>query len=144
MTAATDTPLTLTVSHRYRAPREAVFDAWLDPGMLQRFMQPGPGMSVPRADTDPREGGRFDIVMEADGQEIPHHGIYRSIERPERLVFTWQSPYSVPDSTVTLTFAEVEGGTEVTLTHVRFADEGARDNHRGGWTAILAALETAL
>lgn len=138
------TDLTLTVERTIAAPPQAVFDAWLDPAMLARFMIPGPGMTVPQAKTDPREGGRFDIVMEGGGNEIPHHGIYKEISPHGRLVFTWQSPFSVEDSTVTLTFAPLEGGTHVTLTHVRFVDAETRDNHAGGWTGILAALDTAL
>ena len=142
--AATDTPLELTVSHRYKAPREAVFDAWLTPAMLQRFMLPGEGMSVPRASSDAVEGGRFEIVMEAGGNEMPHRGTYRAITRPERIVFTWESPFSPSDSEVTLDFAEVEDGTLLTLTHVRFPDVESRDNHEAGWTRILARLEEAL
>ena len=55
-----------------------------------------------------------------------------------------ESPFSVDGSTVTLTFAPVTGGTHVKLTHVKFVDEQSRDNHQGGWTNILAALDNAL
>ena len=82
--------------------------------------------------------------MQAGDQKIPHHGIYKKIDRHSQLVFTWQSPMSVDDSTVTLDFAAVNGGTKVDLTHVKFTDEESRDNHAGGWGGILAALEGAL
>ena len=36
----TDTELKLEISRTIAAPREAVFDAWLDPEMLARFMTP--------------------------------------------------------------------------------------------------------
>ena len=56
-----DTPLSLTVERVINAAPEAVFDAWLTPQMLMRFMCPGPGMTTPEAKTDPRVGGRFGL-----------------------------------------------------------------------------------
>lgn len=137
--------LTLTCTRTIPAAPEAVFDAWLNPATIAKFMTPGPGMSVPKAETDARVGGRFDIVMKAGDQEIPHWGLYRELDRPNRIVFTWNSPFTTDeDSTVTLTFAPADGGTDVTLHHVRFPSEESRDNHEGGWTHILATLEDAL
>ena len=43
---------------------------------------------------------------------------------------------------MTVDFAELEPGlTEVTLHQVKFRNEGARDGHVSGWTAILTCLE---
>lgn len=137
------TDLTLQIERTIAAPREALFKAWLDPEMLKRFMLPGgPDMSVPRASTDPREGGRFEIIMLAGGQELPHCGTYREITPHERIVFTWESHHSTEkDSEVTLDFMPEGDGTRVTLTHVRFPSEESRDNHQKGWGGILAALD---
>ncbi len=136
--------LILTTTRRFKASAATIFDAWLDPAMLARFMCPGPDMSVPKAETDATVGGRFDIVMKAGDQEIPHWGVYKAIDRPSKLVFTWQSPFSVEDSTVTLTLTESDGGTDVELSHVKFRDEETRDNHLGGWNGILAKLAATL
>ena len=121
-----------------------MFNAWLDPAMLARFMMPGPNMTVPHAATDPTEGGRFEIVMKAGDDEIPHAGTYKEIDPHSRIVFTWESPFSIDGSTVTLSFDQEGDGTRVTLNHVRFASEEARNNHEGGWSAILAALGEVL
>jgi uncharacterized protein YndB with AHSA1/START domain len=134
------TDLTLTVERTINAPQEDLFNAWLNPDMLRKFMMPAPGMNVPKASNDPKTGGTFDIVMQAGDNEIPHSGTYREISPHDRIVFTWVSPYSVDDSTVTLTFNPVAEGTQVTLTHIRFVDEESRDNHQGGWMGILDAL----
>lgn len=136
------TDLTLTVERTINASQQDVFNAWLNPDMLRKFMMPAPGMSVPAASNDPKVGGRFELVMQAGDDQIPHAGTYKEIDPHERIVFTWESPFSVDDSMVTLTFAPKDGGTHVTLIHVRFADEQARDNHQGGWTGILEALGT--
>lgn len=133
--------LTLTTERTIKAPQEAVFKAWLDPEMLRRFMRPGPGMTTPKAEADGKQGGRFDLIMKAGDDELPHAGTYKVVDPHSQIVFTWESPFSADDSTVTLDFAPADGGTHVTLTHVRFVSEESRDNHMGGWTNILAALD---
>ena len=137
----TATELRLETSRVINASREALFDAWLDPEMLAKFMTPGANMSVPEAASDAREGGRFLVVMRAGDKDMPHSGTYKTIDRPNRLAFTWESPFSsMENSTVTIDFEEVEGGTNVQLTHVRFESEESRDNHLGGWAHILDCL----
>lgn len=134
------TDLSLTTSRMIAAPAQKIFDAWLDPKALAKFMIPASGMPEPVCKTDPVEGGRFDILMIGGDTELPHAGTYVEISRYSRLVFTWESPYSVDGSTVTLDFKEVAGGTQVTLTHVKFPSEESRDNHNAGWTQILEKL----
>ena len=137
--------LTLTTSRHINADRQVVFNAWLDAKMLALFMVPGEGMSVPEASADAKEGGRFAIVMQAGDQKIPHGGEYKKIARFDQIVFTWESPFSVEGSTVTLNFRDGEnGGTELELIHVKFSDQQTRDNHLGGWTNILATLDDVL
>jgi uncharacterized protein YndB with AHSA1/START domain len=138
------TDLALKITRRIAAPPERLFDAWLDPAMLRSFMSPGGGVSTTQAQTDPRPGGRYDILMHNEMGEIPHWGVYREIDRPNRLAFTWNSPHAEPDSLVTLTFRKVGDDTEVTLVHDRFPSEQSRSGHEGGWTSILAALDAAL
>lgn len=133
--------LNLTVSRIIKAPAARVFDAWLDPQMLARFMLPGENMSVPDAETDAVEGGRFRIVMAAGDKHMPHGGTYRTIDRHSRIVFTWESPFSTDESIVTLDFKPMEDATEVVLHHTKFVDEQSRDDHKGGWTSILGHLE---
>lgn len=133
--------LSLTLRKTIPAPVEKVFDAWLDGAMLAKFMMPAPGMSVPKAEADGNEGGRFEIIMAAGDQEIPHSGTYLEVTPHSRIRFTWESPHSIDGSIVTLDFTPAgDKATEVELTQVKFASEEARDNHKGGWTAILEKL----
>lgn len=137
--------LKLEVTRTLPFPPERMFDAWLDPKMLARFMVPARGVTVPEVSTDAVVGGRFHIVMQMeDGTQIPHHGVYKRIARASQLVFTWASPYSVDDSTVTLDLAPTDTGTKVTLTQVKFPTDSSRDNHEKGWSLILATLDGAL
>jgi len=133
--------LEVKVSKVISAPIEKVFDAWLDPKMLAKIMQPMEGMSDAIVTNDASVGGKFSIVMVAGEDKMPHSGEYLEIVRPNRLVFTWETDCSAEGSTVTLDFSKVDDeNTQVDLHHVKFIDEETRDNHKGGWTGILDAL----
>ena len=132
---------TVTVRREIAAPAETLFDAWLDAESLGAWMRPRV-ISETRAETDPREGGEFRIVMVRDREELLHHGTYREIDRPSRLVFTWSSPATGHrDSVVTVTFEAVgSGSTMVEIHQVGLPDEAARAGHTEGWSDALAEL----
>lgn len=135
------TDLSVTISRNINAPIEQVFDAWLDPALLSRFILPAPGMPQPQVRNEPREGGSFEIIMQVGDDKLPHTGNYLVIERPHRLQFSWQSAYSADDSSVTLEFSALDSQTtRVELTQVKFLHEEARSDHEGGWRNILDQL----
>ena len=136
--------LSLTVVRDVHAPIRAVYEAWLNPAMLAKFMIPAPGMSVPEVNVDARVGGRFEIVMANGNDRMPHAGEYKVLNPHSQIVFTWESPFSVDGSTVTVNLTESEGKTRVELHHVRFPNAESRDHHNAGWGAILALLESTL
>jgi len=133
--------LSVEVAKTIQAPIEKVFDAWLNPEMLSQFILPMPGMPQPQTETEAREGGRFTIIMQVGEDKIPHAGTYLEINRPNKLVFTWESPFSTDGSTVTIEFKELANNkTNVKLIHVKFKDEETRNDHEGGWVNILDSL----
>ena len=99
--------------------------------------------SETRAETDPRKGGEFRILMVGDGNEFLHRGTYLEIDRPSRLVFTWSSQATDHrDSVVTVTFEPSgSGSTMVEIHQVGLPDEESSASHTGGWTDALAELE---
>jgi uncharacterized protein YndB with AHSA1/START domain len=133
---------TVTVRREIAAPAEALFDAWLDAESLGTWMRPRV-VSETRAETDPREGGEFRIVMVSDGGDLLHHGTYQEIDRPSRLVFTWSSAATDHrESVVTVTFEPLAGGsTMVEIHQVGLPDEESRAGHTEGWSDALAELE---
>lgn len=138
--------LELTVTRTIAASRESVFNAWLSPVTLAKFMRTASdGIEASNATTDPVKGGRFSIMMVTREREIPHGGTYLEISPYSRLSFTWESPYSDDDSVVTIDLAEpAPGKTEITLKQVKFRSQDARDGHIRGWTALLSYLEDTL
>ncbi|MET3615390.1 uncharacterized protein YndB with AHSA1/START domain [Rhizobium aquaticum] len=135
------TELSLSLTRIVNARPEKVFDAWLTPAMLKRFMVPCEGGGVPVAESDARVGGHFKIVMFNGEKNIEHTGTYLEIDPHSRIAFTWQSVFSLDDSTVTLDFRPSgTDKTELTLTQVKFASESARDGHLKGWTLIVDQL----
>jgi len=132
---------TVVVERLIPAPPQTVFEAWLDPAALRRFMHGSPGTRVTHAESDPRVGGKFLIMMNVGGQDLPHRGEYLEIERYTRLVFTWISIHAAEGSRVTVRFTEMPGGqTKVTLEHVGLTSAEVRAGHHAGWSHILAEL----
>jgi glutathione S-transferase len=140
--------ITLTLSRSFPAPREAVFDAWVDPEVLKRWWAAVEGWTTPEAVTDPRPGGRYRLAMGDPVSGAVHAvvGEYVEVRRPERLVYTWTwegEPVEMRGSEqtlVTVDFVEEDGGTRVVLVHSGFSTEDARELHAGGWAGCLDKL----
>ncbi len=142
--ADTATVLALCITRRFTAPREAVFRAWTRPEELAQWF--GPKDTTARnVRTDPQPGGRYSLEMhEIDGIHRLS-GIYREVEPPKRLVFTWawdHGEIAGVEMLVAIDFVETEdGGTLLTLTHERLPSQNARDLHEKGWIGTLDCLE---
>ena len=147
MNTVTSLPTTLIMKHTFNAPIERVFDAWTTPEVMGEFM--GPGEIRAHASVDARVGGTFRIVMiKPDGEELVAVGTYRELNRPTRIVCTWEweedDPALVKETLLSLDFSSRGEETELTLTHENFRDAQQRDNHANGWGQILAQLERVL
>jgi uncharacterized protein YndB with AHSA1/START domain len=141
-------PVKAVVSHRFAVPAERVFDAWLDPVWIGRWMF-GPGVrdeKIVRLSVEPRVGGKFSFVVNRQNVEIDHVGEYLELDRPRLLVFTWATRDSLPNtSRVIVEILPCDGGCELTLTHVMSADWAAFvDKAAGSWGKMLEALAGAL
>jgi len=134
----------LRVSRRFEFPAERVFDAWLDPATVSRWLFATPTGRMVRCDIDARVGGRFVITERRDGEDVEHTGEYLEIRRPRRLVFTFAVPrYSSRQTKVTLDILPSGAGCELTLTHENVLPEWASQT-QDGWTKILGSLAEQL
>ena len=131
---------TVTVRRTIAAPAAEVFDAWLDPAAMSIWMRPN-GIERTDVKIEPRQGGGFEIVMLSAGGKLSHTGVYRLIDRPRRLVFTWSSPATLmTESVVTVDFHAKHDATEVVVTHEMLPNEEALQSHTDGWTQALDRL----
>jgi len=147
MTSRSLAPVVARVSHRFRAAPERVFDAWIDPRMASRFLFATGEGTIGRCEIDARVGGEWSITdRRADG-DVEHRGQYVEIDRPRRLVFTFQVPkYAQSIDRVEIDIVpDGDGGCELTLTHT-LAPEAAdwADAAARGWSGILRKQEEAL
>ena len=130
----------IVVRRTIAAPAAELFDAWLDPEAMAIWMRPG-SIQTTKATVDPKVGGRYDIVMQSATETYPHTGVYRVIDRPRRLVFTWISRGTEQrESVVTVDFIARGSATEVVVTH-ELLSESAQPSHVNGWTSALERLE---
>ena len=131
----------LALRRKLPAPPDRCFRAWTDPEALKHWFGPRAN-EVVLAETDPRVGGRYRLVLRSQGgEEREVSGEFREVVANRRLVFTW-AWRSTPErqSLVTVEFVPAGDATALTLRQEEFADEEARDLHRQGWTASLGKL----
>jgi uncharacterized protein YndB with AHSA1/START domain len=142
----------LRLERTLHAPRDRVFDAWVNPELLRRWWAAQPDWTSPAAEVDLRPGGRYRLSMQDPGSGAVHSviGEYLEVERPSRLVYTWSWEGDPPEmegsaeTLVTVDFHDEGGSTRVVLTHDGFATDRARDLHAEGWTGCLGNLERRL
>jgi len=147
------------VERDYRAPPEVIFDAWLDPALVGRWM--APGSIKGSAQIEPQSGGRYRVIHLA-GEE-PVGGFDARIvelDRPQRLVFAWgflgpdgERGFVRPDgkrganldSRLTITFKRLPSGTRLSLVHEELDDLAAAlpdiaEQVEAGWEIVLEKL----
>jgi uncharacterized protein YndB with AHSA1/START domain len=130
----------------FNAAPERVFDAWLTPRTLGRWMfGHRPGETVLGLDVDARVGGRFSLRVDRGDGPINHVGCYLALDRPPLLEFSWgiegePDDNAVP-SVVRLAFVPAGDGCELTLTHRMDARWAAyRVRTEQGWDSMLSLL----
>ena len=144
MTSREDTQDRLVIRRLIPAPREDVFAAWTDPESIKHWMCPGDIVTA-EAQLDLRVGGSFRIVMKGRDREVEHTGVYRVIERPSKLAFTWVSRHTnFQPSLVTVELFDRSDQCELVLTHERLPGTEAVEAHRSGWTQIVERLAAHL
>ena len=131
------------VTRRFQAEAQRVFEAWLKPELIERWMF-GPQVrdeEIVHLAVDPRVGGAFSFMVERGGETIEHLGKYLEVERPRKLVFTWMIAGAEMGSRVLLDFVEAADACELTLTHELHPSWGNRiDEMERAWARLLEGL----
>ena len=141
---ATMTERSLQIAREFPAPRERVFNAWTQADEMRAWSCPE-GASVESVSSDLRPGGAYHVTMKIeDGSLITARGVYREVESPSRVVYTWdwdEEDHRMGDTLVTVEFEDLGERTRVVLTHDFFPAIEARDGHAQGWESCLDKLE---
>lgn len=125
VTTPTDTEILMTRS--FDAPRRLVWEAWVTPEHLQKWMLGPEGWSMPVCEIDLRPGGSWHFVWrKANGTQMDMRGSYREVAPPDRLVSTERWGPEWPETLNTLTLVE-EGGRTTLIQTTRYPSKDARD-----------------
>jgi len=109
----------LTITRTFAASRELVYAMWTRPEHFSIwFGTEAVHVPLDTLSMDVRVGGLWNAVMHLpDGNTIQWHGEYTGADPPERLALTMSDdPSSDSRESVTVVLAEVDGGTEMTMT----------------------------
>jgi len=128
--------------------RQAAWDAWTRPEIMRKWWGPADRICI-GAEVDLRVGGTLTLTDDTPPHATPFpnvprsvtgEGVFTDVVPLERLQFTWITSFrSEEQSLITVTFRDVEGGTEITVLHEKLPSDiaPAYDN---GWSDTLIKL----
>jgi uncharacterized protein YndB with AHSA1/START domain len=152
MSNETDAP-TILITYEFDAPRELVYECFIDAKHLVHWSHAGDGWVTPYAETDPKVGGRFKIGYQSgDGSEgFDFTGTYTEMDPPARLAYLIDEmtlgegadAVLFPARPVTIDFTDLGGRTRVDLV-LTLETLNSPELQRQGWTEHLVNLEAYL
>jgi len=134
----------LRVTRRYDAPLERVFDAWINPAIAGTWLFATASRPMASVEIDAREGGRFRLADEQNGQVVEYTGEYVEVSPYRRLVFTLALENRPREMTrVMVEIAPLNARSNLTLLHEN-VPAGIASRLRARWTGILYGLGVML
>lgn len=107
----------IVITRLINAPRELVFDAWIDPVHVGNWYGPQ-GFTITTHSMDVRPGGVWRFIMHGpDGTDYKNFVKYQEVVRPERLVYDHggEEEHEHIHFRSTITFVEQAGKTQLTM-----------------------------
>jgi uncharacterized protein YndB with AHSA1/START domain len=142
-------PSVAEVRRRLSAPPARVFAAFADAALVQSWLTPSPEVVLTVDRFEFRVGGAYRFAYHVPGRPTMFvNGVYRAIEPPSRLVFSWN--IEPPDehagiaSEVTVRLTPDGDGTRLLNRHERLSRPGAAARHAAGWEGAIGRLATHL
>ena len=121
-------PDALILERTVDASSENVFDAWITPSIMRRWMFVSDSGEIVRVEADARPGGRYSIVERRAEGEIDHYGTYVEVDRPRRLVFGLDVPaHFVEHTIIEVEIEPTEIGSRLTCTQAGIDPDQTRD-----------------
>jgi uncharacterized protein YndB with AHSA1/START domain len=137
------------VRRRLAAPPTKVFSAFSEASLVSRWLTPAPEVSLTVLQFDFHIGGAYRFAYHVpDGATMFVNGVYRVIEPPSKIVFSWN--IEPPDehagvrSEVTITLTPDGSGTQLLIRHEQLTHAGAAGRHAEGWRGAITQLSAML
>jgi uncharacterized protein YndB with AHSA1/START domain len=137
---------TITEEITIKARANQVFAALTSPEQRVQWWGTEGRFKTTHMESDLRPGGKWLMRgIGIGGRPFTVQGVYREIQRPHVLAFTWLPSWQEDalESLVRFDLEEKDGVTTVRLTHSGLTTESARTQHRG-WPDILDWLRAYL
>jgi uncharacterized protein YndB with AHSA1/START domain len=137
------------VRRRFAAPPGKVFAAFAEAQLVARWLSPSPEITLSVLHFDFRPGGSYRFAYHLpDGCTVTVGGVYRTIEPPSKIVFSWiiepPDEHAGIESEVKVTITPDDGGAELLIRHEKLARIDAVERHAGGWLGALDQLSALL
>ncbi len=134
---------------RFKATPEQVFAAFAETRLVSRWLSPSPEITLTLLQFDFRVGGAYRFAYHLPGGEtVVVGGVYRSIESPSKIVFSWviepPDEHAGIESEVTVTITPDGAGAELLIRHEKLARIDAVERHATGWRGALQQLAALL
>jgi uncharacterized protein YndB with AHSA1/START domain len=87
----TEKPASFTISKSFQGNAQKVFDQWLIPVFIGKWMfnKEIIGEKIVSLDNTVRKGGDYKFIVEKKGKTVEYSGQYLELKIPNQLVFSW-------------------------------------------------------
>ena len=132
----------IVITREFKAPRSLVWDAHTKPELVRRWLLGPSGWTMPVCEIDLRVGGRYRYVWKnEDGRSMGLGGVFREVQRPERLAHTesFDEDWTGGETLVTQVFGESAGVTTLSMTIAYSSSEARAGVLKSGMTTGMEA-----
>lgn len=147
MTDSEATPRTVTLTRVFDAPIGLVYRAWTEAEHVTKWMKCDVEVTLEVDNWVPEVGNQFSTHMAQPGAwETRGTGRFTEVDPPHVLAYVTDADpkLGVPEMNVRVELKDVEGKTEITLTHSGIPNDMICDVIQGGWTSSMKQLEPVL